>query len=402
VLMIRSENSRSVSSLRVLLFLLLAAFCIQASATDAPASNEAAVEERVTFYPTYGYKLNGDWVIPMRIWVHEAPNLARRGLAKVARAYIATRAGLGELTESEKELFRRHSDGFFADSESGESVMFRFDKDPQRQVFFLGDGEQPSTTDFNGLVEGTLRLDETTAKRLVHAQGSTQGWLRFQAVSQGHSGVGLVRLIQPTGHSVISDIDDTIKITGISAGRGVVLRNTFFRDFAAVPCMAGLYRSFGDDVAFHYVSGGPWQMYQPLADFLFAASVGFPLGSFHMKNLRTNPFEQETYEDIWTLIANGSRQATFEQKLAQIRTIMNHFPGRTFTLIGDSSERDPEVFKQVREEFPGQVREVKIRVISNGDASSSDRLEGMTRIPAIMDADESCGGFVGAVTMLLW
>jgi hypothetical protein len=37
-----------------------------------------------------------------------------------------------------------------------------------------------------------------------------------------------------------------------------------------------------------------------------------------MKNLRTNPFEAESYKDFWTLIANGSMQATFDQKMAQI------------------------------------------------------------------------------------
>ena len=31
----------------------------------------AVDEEQVTFYPTYGYKEGDNWVIPMRIWVHE-------------------------------------------------------------------------------------------------------------------------------------------------------------------------------------------------------------------------------------------------------------------------------------------------------------------------------------------
>ena len=195
---------------------------------------------------------------------------------------------------------------------------------------------------------------------------------------------------------MISDIDDTIKITGIPAGKRVVLMNTFFREFSAVPCMADLYRSFGEDVAFHYVSGGPWQMYQPLANFLFADPPGFPKGSFHMKNVATNLLEKKTYEEIGAFIASGSQQATFDQKISQIRTIMNHFPGRTFTLLGDSGEKDPEVFRQIREEFPARVREIIIRVLADEDAENLGRLDNVTLIPADQNTDESCSEYVEA------
>ena len=192
---------------------------------------------------------------------------------------------------------------------------------------------------------------------------------------------------------MISDIDDTIKVTEITAGEPTVLMNTFFRDFAAVSCMAEMYRGVGGDVAFHYVSGGPWQMYRPLDDFLFSDPIVFPLGSFHMKSLRTNVFEKGSYEDAWKIIANGSQQATFEQKLMQIGAIMNHFPGRDFTLIGDSGEKDPEVYKQIREDFPRQVREIVIRVVADQATAASARFGGMILIPSNENEAETCGGF---------
>jgi len=109
-----------------------------------------------------------------------------------------------------------------------------------------------------------------------------------------------------------------------------------------------MYEAFGKETSFHYVSGGPWQMYGSLYDFLFSESQGFPRGSFHMKNLRTNPFESESYKDFWALIANGTLQATFDQKIAQIRTLLTHFPDRKFILIGDNGERDPETYRMIR------------------------------------------------------
>ncbi|RUS12752.1 hypothetical protein BC937DRAFT_87106, partial [Endogone sp. FLAS-F59071] len=49
---------------------------------------------------------------------------------------------------------------------------------------------------------------------------------------------GLVSLIEPTGVSVISDIDDTIKDTQVLAGVRVVLSNTFLSEAKEVPQMA--------------------------------------------------------------------------------------------------------------------------------------------------------------------
>ena len=356
-----------------------------------------AAEEQVTFYRTYGYLQDRDWVIPMRLWVHEAPSPAQRGLAKVARTILAKRAGIADLSEKQEKIFLQHADDFFADSESRESVRFSFDHDTEQQAFFLQNSDGETTTDLNGLLEGALRLDRETASRLLEAQGSSQGWLRFRAVSKDHEGIGFVRLIPPEGLSVISDIDDTIKLTEIPAGEPTVLMNTFFSDFVAVPCMAEMYRGFGDEVAFHYVSGGPWQMYRPLDDFLFADAIGFPPGSFHMKSLRTNVFEKGTYEDVWSIIANGSQQATFDQKLSQIGAIMNHFPGRSFILIGDSGEKDPEVFGQIREDFPEQVREIVIRAVTDEAAAGSARFDNMILIPSNENKAEACGEFANAV-----
>jgi phosphatidate phosphatase APP1 len=233
-------------------------------------------------------------------------------------------------------------------------------------------------------------LSTESAQKLLKAQESEHGWLTYRAVSDKHGGAGLLRLLPFTGLSVISDIDDTIKITDIPAGESVVLMNTFFRNFVAVPCMADIYRTFGKEVAFHYVSGAPWQMYSPLSMFLFSKSIGFPRGSFHMKNVRTNPFESETYQDLWILIASGSQESTFAQKIFQINILMKNFPARKFILIGDSGERDPEVFRKINENFPGQVQEIRIRDVVNDKEKKPSRLDGMTLISPNIDLKSLC------------
>lgn len=340
-------------------------------------------EKQVTFYTTYGYQSDSQWVIPLRIWVRERSDLIRQLAASAARRIIRNKAGLErQLTNTEKALFKQRAEGFIADSESFESVTFVFHNDPDETPFQLKYEGENLLTDWNGLVMGELRLSLEKAQQLLNTQQAKDGWLSFEAVSDKHWGTGHVRLIEPEGLSVVSDIDDTVKVTNITQGHDEVLMNTFFRDFTAVSGMSDGYQQFDTNTAFHYVTGAPWQLYDPITDFLFDTNNGnYPKGSLHMKNVRTNPFEAESYQDFWKLIADGSKQTTYNQKVEQISTLMQHFPKRKFILIGDSGERDPEVFKTIREQLPQQVQEIRIRDITNDHESRPERLAGITRIP---------------------
>jgi hypothetical protein len=174
----------------------------------------AADEEQVTFYPTYGYKEGDNWVIPMRIWVHERRALVEELIRKVATS-------IGDLDSKEIANFRSRIQDFVVDSESRETVTFKFDNDPENQEY--GSPRDFPQTDLNGLVEkGVIRIPITKAKELLSRQGSQNGWLTYRATSKEHSGIGRVQLIESTGISVVSDIDDTIKITEIPAGSKVV------------------------------------------------------------------------------------------------------------------------------------------------------------------------------------
>jgi len=146
--------------------------------------------------------------------------------------------------------------------------------------------------------------------------------------------------------------------------------------------MAEFYHSSADDVAFHYVSGAPWQLYTPIAHFLFADEAAFPTGSVHMKSVRTNLTEPESYQDIWKLLSDGSKQTTFDQKVQQISDLIAHFPVRQFILIGDSGERDPEVFAEIRKRFPAHISRVIIRDVNNTQTNNPQRLNNMQVISA--------------------
>jgi hypothetical protein len=336
-----------------------------------------ADKEDVTFYPTYGYRQDDNWAIPMRVWVHEQRRSIEDGIGRITNIVAK---GLGVHGPFELDNFRSRTQDFVADSESREMVTFSFDQDSDAQQYSVeeSDGTYPKT-DWNGLVAGMIKVPVGKAKALLQRQGSQDGWLTYRATSEHHSGVGRVRLLEATGLSVISDIDDTVKITEIPAGAPTVIKNTFFHEFKAAPHMAKMYQNW-TDASFHYVSGGPWQLYRPLSAFLFSESSGFPEGTFHMKNVTKNLLSANTWEDLKELVTNEN--LTFDLKVSYISEIMLRFPNRRFILVGDSGEKDPEVYREIKRRFSDQVSEIWIRDVINDGVHNKNRLDGMRIIEA--------------------
>ncbi len=328
------------------------------------------MEKLVTFYRSYGYLDKATWHVPLRAWVHEA--------SSIATVLQWLPAQLGVAQPDELAIFERRTRDFVADSESFERVTVRFDHDPARRDRHLSRESGSRFTDRNGLIDGSLTLPRDEADVLLKAQGSSRGWLTFTATSAGHRGTGAIQLIPPTGVSVVSDIDDTVKVTNIPAGGKEVVLNTFFRPFVAAPDMAALYGEI--DAAFHYVSAGPFQLYEPIVEFLLSREAGFPDGTFHPRVFTTNPLSMTTWQALGQLLLDPD--ATFKHKVHEISTLMDRFTERTFILIGDSGEKDPEIYRHVWEQFGKQVQEIRIRDVTDDRTHNPSRLDGMTIIAA--------------------
>ncbi len=255
-----------------------------------------------------------------------------------------------------------------------------FDGDPEGEEFRLfSDDGTPLRTNLNGIKNGTIRLGRERAEQLLAQQNSVDGWLTIRVVSDEHEGTGRIQLIPSYGISVISDIDDTVKITEMPAGTQIVLRNTFFKPYQTAPGMADLYQLW-DDAVFHYVSGTPRQFFHPLTEFLFHENQGFPPGSMHMKNVQKNFLSPDTWRNMGDMLMND--RYTYEQKSGQIAEILKAFPERRFILVSDSGERDPEIYREMMRRFPEQIEKVYIRDVVNDREHNPERLEGMEIIPA--------------------
>jgi phosphatidate phosphatase APP1 len=157
---------------------------------------------------------------------------------------------------------------------------------------------------------------------------------------------------------IISDIDDTILISKtthrIEIIRMALVHNATTR--LAFRGVASFYRALqqGSDGQKHnpvfYVSSSPWNMYDMLEDF------------FRINELPKGPI---LLRDIGLTANRFIKDKHARHKLDKIRRIMHYNPGLRFILIGDSGQHDPEIYRQVNEDFPGRVKAIYIRDVTH-------------------------------------
>jgi phosphatidate phosphatase APP1 len=172
---------------------------------------------------------------------------------------------------------------------------------------------------------------------------------------------GKVLLIKPddSTYGVISDIDDTILVSHstniVRKLRLMLFKNAYTRlPFKGV---AGFYRALnkgysGDSFnPIFYVSNSQWNLYDLLTDFTSFRNI--PKGVMLLQELK--PFRPRK------LIKRRRAIAKHPHKLDKIRSIMSTYHHLKFVLIGDSGQKDAEIYQQVVKEFPGRILAVYIR-----------------------------------------
>ena len=203
--------------------------------------------------------------------------------------------------------------------------------------------------------------DDTSQSRITHTNEA--GHFNFRAAldfvpthvrvlaDSNLSATEEVHITEPTGVSLISDIDDTIKHSAIGRGAKEIFRNTFIRDLAdlSIEGVKEWYTKMSEmDVKMHYVSNAPWQLYPVLVSYF--AGAGLPPGSFHLKQ--------------YSGMLQGIFEPVAERKKGTLERIMRDFPERRFILVGDSGEADLELYTDIVMANPGRILGVFIRDVT--------------------------------------
>ncbi len=169
--------------------------------------------------------------------------------------------------------------------------------------------------------------------------------------SENLSATEEVLITEPTGVSLISDIDDTIKHSGIGSGTKEIFRNVFIRDLGdlVIEGVKEWYTKLAENgVKLHYVSNSPWQLYPVLVSFF--AMAGLPPGSFHLK--------------LYSGMLQGIFEPVAERKKGTLEKILRDFPERRFLLVGDSGEADLELYTEIVVANPRRILGVFIRDVT--------------------------------------
>ncbi len=171
-----------------------------------------------------------------------------------------------------------------------------------------------------------------------------------------------VRVLGPDVElGVISDIDDTILQTHVTQKLKMIWVTLSGSAFTRMPFegTTELYRALEAGASGHadnpvfYVSKSPWNLYDFLIDFMDHHAL--PRGPLLLRDI-------------------GLREAPpLDHKSDAVRRLLEVYPQLPFVLIGDSGERDPDIYLETAQRYPGRIRAIYIRDLGGKSATAESR-----------------------------
>lgn len=311
-------------------------------------------DEEVVLFPSIGWfePQTKVWRVPLHGWIYEPEE------EDMVRSQMLR--GLSEFFDEdqlENEILQARLKPFLYDNERGKEIVIE-----------VGDSFiESSPSRPNGHFEGLAAVSEDTALKVAlqrHGR-SPPPLLPIRAVPRPRDKRSFetnAYLLGPTGLLIISDIDDTVKVSHCT-DKARLMSKTFLEPFEAVPGMAEVYAEWfheGTGSHLHFVSSSPWQLMPELERMLNAA--GFAGATYELKSIRLkDPSVADLFAD------------PVETKTKPITQLLDRFPGRTFVLVGDSGEKDPEVYGELARKYPEQITYIAIRNVTD-ETPDSERM----------------------------
>ena len=322
---------------------LLVCACFGVGVSGCATADDLKAGQQVVFSPSLASAANGAWSMRVqgRVFVPAEDSATRRKLIKLLARHV--------VANPKDPLYRSRAGAFVSDSIHEARVSIAIGD----RVVAL------NPSDASGCFSADIALGHDEVALLAR-----DGVVAFESLATARQSSrfrGTAKLLAPEGVIVVTDIDDTIKVTNIR-DPAEAKKNTFVLPFQPVAGMPELYRAWqqagGAQLHFHVVSAGPWQFHELLRR--FTEEARFPEFSWDMRCVDIgNP--KVLVKEI--VIANQERLQDF--KIKTIRALMTRFPQRHVVLVGDSGERDPEVYAAIVKELGDRVDAVYIRRVRN-------------------------------------
>ncbi|OVF08591.1 putative phosphatidate phosphatase [Clavispora lusitaniae] len=338
----------------------------------------------ITLFPTYSRRTPGGYVVSVRGWVWCPGVMSRKNrlILSLARQIVRSQgaAAAQAVSQLENPALRQDSVSETPDTESissvppvppsrGESdVLVRDRLAPflARSVSAAGisvlvgaasptEGrlvEVSAVTDANGHFEADVEVSYEPSVVRVAAQEDEEV-TAFQEVC----------VLEDRGLGIISDIDDTVKVTGVVGDKRELMSRLLAGDIGSwnIPRVVEWYKAWARqaDVSFHYVSNSPWQLFALIQQYF--DTVGLPPGSIHLKQYTGN-------------IISSLMEPSSSRKRKSLFQVVAHFPHKTFVCVGDSGEQDLEAYADLAASYPGRISAIYIRMVPGSVSDVDDAL----------------------------
>ena len=172
---------------------------------------------------------------------------------------------------------------------------------------------------------------------------------------------GQVRIVSKEEKRIIvSDIDDTVLISHSTQTfrklKLMLLKNALTRlPFKGVTAFYKALERGENKTSFNpffYVSSSEWNLYDLLENFFDHNSL--PNGVFMLRKL------EHSILKFWK-----SGQGNHEHKYEKIKFLLELYASQNFILIGDSGQKDPEIYNRLAHSYPGRIETIYIRRIGS-------------------------------------
>jgi len=327
--------------------------------------NLAALPTQVLNIDPYANYTDQGWNVLFHGNVYKQPNTSEQTLTDLANKLFIYGTSVGELPPDQQAQTRNLTAEIFV-VQQGDVAVNTIHLEPAPSAGSSGEpggggaqtatgGTQDIHLPYNTTAEGDFATF-VPIQNLGLLNGNETGQIqRLNTYVEGASlGNATAYLVPREGLTIISDIDDILRVTKIYEPKEGLL-NSFARPFTPWENMPDIYANWSmsiPDTHFHYLTTTPEQVTRNYMQFIYST---YPGGSFDTRPLN--------FSDI---------SATLSIRKFLLTRIFETFPQRKFILVADTSNSDVmKDYPAMATMFPGQVQCIFLRNTSATD--SGDR-----------------------------